>query len=229
MEEYFGNWSCDANYCDCGEVEFMYHNEDRKVIYYEVPRGASTSIRRILSKHGFERTSTEEYKKLVRFSEIYDYYKFSVKRNPWDRVVSCYNLFTTKGKKERMEFCSLLGKMGMSDDVSEDELQSMLPSFSEFLDKAFEPGYRNHHWAPCSDFHPSEPEVDYYLEFSDISSEWNKMTDQLKGSIGGLPHYNKLEKDVHYSDFYKRDWMIEKVRKVFSEDIKRFNYKFERK
>lgn len=226
---YRGNWRCDASYCNCAENEFIHVNHDIKVLYYEVPRAASTSFRCMLRDNGFHRIQSKEYDDLIESGELKNYFKFSVKRNPYSRTVSNYKLFTTKTKREKWELLNICGRIQPHisiGEITEQELDKKLPSFSEFILEVFVDGNRNHHWASCTEFHPVNIELDRILEFSRIESEWKQVIGNRGLKLPRLPHKHELKRNFHYSELYTEKWMVDKVREEFSTDIERFGYQF---
>lgn len=68
-------------------------SEEYKFIYIENPLSASQSVLNSIyrsEKRKYKTYSTRDWKDIPK-SKIEEYKKVTVKRNPWERVVSCYN------------------------------------------------------------------------------------------------------------------------------------------
>ncbi len=83
---------CACPLCKCPSrntmnYSFVYICEKRDIIYYDVPKCASSTIREELfhNDHGFSLRNPRK--------GLDKYYKFTFVRNPWDRMVSLYGLF----------------------------------------------------------------------------------------------------------------------------------------
>lgn len=71
---------------------------EKRFIFFYIPKVASTSIKKALAKTLFEKIITARVHTFwfdevidVQKGEYPDYFKFTIVRNPWDRIVSCYS------------------------------------------------------------------------------------------------------------------------------------------
>ena len=90
---------------------------DKKFIFVHINKTAGTSMEKALADYGVKKLeekgdlkfelnynqsqhfNCDEYKKYLG-SEYDDYFKFTVVRNPFDRLISAWNMFVHKGKVE---------------------------------------------------------------------------------------------------------------------------------
>ena len=209
---------------------------DKKIIFIHLPKTGGYSIKRILNEYspdtlkgGFptlfdetgkngmrmwdNRTSKQIMHPDVEFYEmnypdIYDdFTKFTVVRNPWDRLHS-YVMWLNKGVFDRDKFMKALnfnmnGWFGTPYDISQIDL------------------LKN------SD---GDVEVDLVFKYDNFKEELKKFFDSRSIECGDLldVKINSVSKSGHYSADYDEE-MIELVRKVNAEEIEYFDFKFEEK
>lgn len=210
--KYENNWSCDVcPDCGCCDITFIFKNDDKEILWYEVPKAASTSIRHALYSANFERVKS--YKELNK--DKYDNYKkISIIRSPYSRLYANYRMFCVEGQiSSKRQIRKLFNT-------------NTQPSFHEFIKFFDEDGYRNHHYNPCVNFWPRDhEELDIIIKFEELLDDWkNKIQDEFK-FMPALPHKNRASKNrPNYKDIYNKI-IIGKINKVFSEDIEIGNYK----
>jgi hypothetical protein len=130
------------------------------------------------------------------------YYKFTCLRNPWDRMVSCWKMFTKKR----------IPDLKHTFQISDHNL-----SFEEFLDQAFEK--RNHHWEPYNKYLPinnNKPDLDLIIEIKNINQGWD-IIKQVLDIDTNIKVRNKT--DHYYYKEYYRKYYWKKVEKEFYEEL----------
>lgn len=216
-------WRCDVPYfhCGCSRNSYIHVDHDRDMVFFEVPRVASTSMKRTLwggkgekavDNDGFRRMETPEYRKMLSSGKINNYTIFSAARNPWSRLFSTF------------QYITLAKDTG---GTTREFLQAdweYLPSWEEFMEKFDEEGYRNLHWLPCTNYYPEEVDLDYVIRFENLKEDWKELGLPIPMRRANIEtNYEK----PHYSEAYTEDWMVDKVREFFKSDIERFGYEFE--
>lgn len=203
------NRKCSFTSCWCPAVRgsgayysFRYACEKLKVIYFDIPKNASTSIRRSL----FGESEAASLVKPQLCAE--DYFKFTFVRDPFARAVSNYLMFTKQPYriKQMQEF--------------EPNPQDM--SFLDFL--KFTIKIDNHHWQPQSEYIP-EMKLDFIGRVENFKEDFNFVCDQLGHEQKGGTHLNQTSTGT-YVDYYDAD-SLAIVSQKYAEDIKRFDYRFE--
>ncbi|KKN29494.1 hypothetical protein LCGC14_0843590 [marine sediment metagenome] len=212
-------WDCDFKPCICPNVSFVHYNEKERVVYYETPRCASSSIKKTLESFDAPRIAG-----LFRPCDVgnendvpEDCFSFTVVRNPWKRVVSNYLLVSyRKAYKSRLDIGNaLFGK---------------IKSFEDFVIRMFNEGCRNHHWAPCIRFLPKDLNtLDFVLRFETLAKDWEELRtkvgclDELHGHSGPrlLP-----ESERDYTELYKDSKIVDLVAEYYAEDIEAFGFEF---
>lgn len=144
-------------------------------------------------------------------SEVFDrFYKFSVVRNPWDKAVSQFRCMSAKINGLR-EF------IGMKSD----------DSFETYLELVSRKTYVQ--WEQQSKFifdNDGKQLVDKIIRFENFEDDVGAIMDRLNFPMQKILHLNKDSRD-HYSRYYN-DRTRSRVAELYSDDIERFDYKFER-
>lgn len=203
-----------------------------KVIFYRIPKNASTSIYDHLGhvnviknyeKEITERVDQRIYRNIfdpthLKFFElqeyilsdcIFDYFSFVVVRNPWDRAVSMYKFAQKYNLK----------------DVYKIKEEPDFETFCEILrdyshDKFFMPANPQSDWI-CS-YNPPKR----ILRFENLNQEFSDMVNEINliGVDNKLPHKNST-KHLHYSEYYNsRSKKL--IFEAFEKDIDTFKYTF---
>lgn len=188
-------------------------NNKRKIIFIHVPRTGGTSVKAALEFGRSKRRGIGYHERwdLVKQSDPIawqEYFKFSIVRNPWDRVYSIYTYYRYGGKK-----------------VTKVDPSKMPSSFGDFvydlagnLDK-LGIGYTQ------SEFIGEE--LDFVLRFEYLREDFSKMCELANiRPEPYLPHARRSEREEDYFFQYSRH-MREIVAFYFKEDIERFNYTFD--
>lgn len=143
------------------------------------------------------------------------YFKFSIARNPWDRVVS---LFNWKGRNDpglrpRKRFYHRIG-------FPYDELGITRKLFSEFV---------NSDWKTNDSFYIIDDElcVDFIIRYENLAHDFSGICKRVGLDNISLPHLKSgFRQGFHYSEYYD-----EASRSVVAErhknDIRFFGYRFE--
>ncbi|MBE9061356.1 sulfotransferase family 2 domain-containing protein [cf. Phormidesmis sp. LEGE 11477] len=201
------NVRCDCPLCKCpyrnkGQYSFVFVSEEKKIIYYDIPKCASSTIRKLLFDNVNELSLNNPKDPLS------EYFKFSFSRNPWDRIVSNWKMFT-------------------SQPMRIDQLKSMtdrdLSSFRDFV--LFAKQVNNHHWQPQFRFLPDE--LDFLGKIENFEADFHTLCDVIQQS-DIKPNGLRLNSTTRlpYRDYYTSE-TIEAVAEMYSEDIEMFKYSFD--
>ena len=184
-----------------------------KCIFIHTPKCAGESIETVLAGKPYNRSGfrghPEKHWGVHEISHKYpeefiQYYKFSIVRNPWDRVVSWVKYRDMRYQRAEGTF---EGRM-QSDLCDKVFLNFMLEhSFSSML------------------FMGNRLAVDSVIRFENLEDEFPKICNYLGVRNKGLPHVNST-KHRHYSSYYTNS-SRERVAELFCQDIQYFNYSFE--
>ena len=212
-----------------------YEEFHTKVVFYRIPKNASTSIYdhlggvNLIDNHMESLTDKvdyniyrktfdpshvkpDEFKDLVLGENLRDFFSFCVVRNPWDRAVSMYLHAVDNDFKKAY---------GISGDVTFE----FFCNYSK--EKMNDPHFIGTHNQVLWTQGKYPPKI--ILRFENINNEFSNMVKDhnLVTVSQALPHKNKT-KHTHYSDYYNTETK-KLIAEIFEEDIDTFNYSFDQK
>jgi hypothetical protein len=190
-----------------------------KCIFLHVPKTGGSTIENILkpiSLYGPYRGNTlapqhliyNDIQKFIPQDKFKSYWKFTMVRNPWDRIVSDYH-WNSRGYKTFQEFIY--------------QIREFLSLLDPFTDKDFKNKIKGH-FLPQILYINDDVHVYRYENYSDSLKDISIRL-QLK-LPDPIPQIGKTKHD-HYSKYYTPE-LIDIVSKLYKDDIERFNYKFDR-
>lgn len=199
------NIQCDCPLCKCPsrnrmQYSFVYICENRNLIYYDIPKCASTTIRKEIFKKDNDLSLINPEK------DLNEYLKFTFVRNPWDRMVSNWKMFTTRTHRIKK-----LNSM-TSKDVSK---------FEDFV--YFANRIKNHHWQPQVLYLPDK--LDFIGKVESFNEDLNELFRILGERSKQLPRLNVTARRAYWE--YYTPSLIDFVAGMYSEDIKEFGYEFD--
>lgn len=200
---------------------------NRKFIFVHIPKTAGSSLKEALG------LSWENHKDLARYRREIDeetfsgLFKFTVVRNPWDRLVSDYR-FQTRGHGRRASKLHAFDKQGRK------------RSFEEWVNAAFtnptayepkrwggevSPGI--HRWSPQVDWIAPEGHigVDMVIRFEELAESIANLSERL-GIPVATPGNEKRMLRRPYPDYYSPS-LRDRVGEYYADDVRLFNYTFE--
>jgi hypothetical protein len=208
--------------------------KDYNCIYIVNPKAGTSSIKsfiitELLNFKGEYSPHKFEFKIIsnLEISKANQYFKFTFVRNPWDRIVSCYNDKVTRyyvQKKDSGIFRGFSKYKAMSPGMSFDKFVEAICSIP---DEKANKHFKSQH-SICN--FNNKPLFDFVGKLEDIDEDFNKLCLKLKFPSNTLPHRLKTSDKykrgkAHYSEFYNKK-TIKMIRKRYSEDIELFNYSF---
>lgn len=209
----------------------------RKIVFVHINKTAGTSIERILFPDASVRKGRKHHTALWAKKFLHDkfkgYLRFSVVRNPWDRLVSIYRFrmlnrlgitHMTAGE-HRTEFKQWWFRVRQGvDEASAGWRMTCCPQVCWLSDEPqLQPA--SQHARLEMGAHDAELLVEKVLRFENLQQDFA----DLAGSLSvqdKLPHVHPTAKDV-YQKWYD-DELAEDVARVFQPDLARFGYQFEK-
>ena len=195
---------CDYKTCGCHKhgIPLIHFSEKYSSAWYSNPKAASTSLKRLLKirkptgKTFIDSFGSFGFDRIRPIPEGID--SFAFVRNPWDRMVSNYEMF----KKRPPNYSEGL-------------------TFDEWLKKIKDKKIINHHWANQTLFVPS------HVKFFKIEEDLEQALDWLNARLPIDESLMTINKTDHqpYQEYYTKE-LIELVGDLFAEDIDTFGYRF---
>lgn len=187
-------------------------------IFVHIPRTAGTSITKALfdgPKPGGHTPATD-YRMVFDQQEFDALYKFSIVRNPWDRLVSSFFFLRNGGMRE-------------DDRIWAEEHLSSYETFDGFVRGWLRTERLNSyvHFVPQSHYLlnlEGQLTVDYVGRFEDLEVAFETIRCTL-GIEATLPHRNRAPRRRKYRKYYSDD-TAELVREVYADDIELLEYEF---
>ena len=199
-------------------------SDQHECVFVHIPRTGGTTIEKLLGIHrDWPEIDLEVFHGRYEFDDDYyhlqhmsypemgtvrdishsrEYFKFTIVRNPWERLVSEYFWQNLQDSISFPEFVSRAARIVKNRIKLKGAYCHFRPQF-EFLSN----------------------DLDRVLRFENFTNEV-KMILQLIGSdIHEVPHFGKT-KHAQYSNFYDAE-MINAVAEIYRVDIERFGYVFE--
>lgn len=186
-------------------------------IFIHIPKSAGTSISRTLYGRTVGHYRAILYKN-ISTTEYEKYFKFSIVRNPWDRLVSAYTFVVQNGSKHVRPLPNEIYK-SESFSTFDKFITEWLPYQNLFeIDVVFCPQY---HFI-CDN--KGKVIVDYIGKFENIDSAMEDVSKQLGCNIN-LKKLNASDRNKNYRDYYT-DETIKIVSELYKKDIELFSYDF---
>ncbi|TAM61125.1 MAG: hypothetical protein EPN49_07730 [Rhodanobacter sp.] len=191
--------------------------DDKKAIFVHIPKCAGIAINEaIFGNRAGGHTTLEEYLNIFEPRCIRNYFKFTVVRNPWDRLVSAYFFLKNGG-------------------IGEKDRAGFVREFGDGLDfRSFVKSWVNrsniwkwHHFRPQYHYMLDKREkvqLDFVAFLENIDNDFSYITDQI-GFVRTLTKSNK-SKHFSYVDYYDEETMAI-VAETYAEDIQMLGYNFD--
>ena len=189
---------------------------NKKFIFIHINKTAGTAVEQSLLEYGNKRVESKNdlefeltyrqsqhfnYKKYKKYlgSEYDDFFKFTVVRNPFDRVVSYY-------LKNSINHHNLSFSDWVIDRYKNQNFQDYKRMYSDYT-----------HWINIHD-------TDFILKFENLPSDFNILKQKLNLNCE-LEYHNVNKSRLHYKEYYDKNTK-EIITNYFKKEINTFNYKF---
>ena len=189
-------------------------NHKYKFIFIHVPKTAGTSIIQsiIESNTEYHLKQHSNYVKCINQDQYKDYFKFSVARNPWGRLVSLYF------EKKPMYVCNLNFKEYLyalyKDNQKQKQILNVDPNAVMHASPLMDCWYKDIY-----------EQINFIGNFERLDLVVKKISEVLRKKIQ-INHAKKTFYNKHYSEYYDDDTK-NIVLEVHKKDIKQFGYTFE--
>ena len=185
-------------------------SDQQKYVWFRVAKTGTRSVLHFLNKNSKIKSGfpprQERRRKLWGYGKTYKprfdkYFKFTIARNPWDRLLSFY--------KNKLNTSIIKGS----------------PSFNKFVHRLHKYNLKtcNLHYRLQTQMFPLN-KIDYIVRFENLQEDFNIVCDKIGIPHKKLPHKNKT-KHEHYTEYYDEETR-EIVAELYAKDIEYFGYEF---
>lgn len=176
-----------------------------KFIFIHINKTGGSSITKLLvnAENPPQKHNWAWWYKKYKPTEFNTYFKFSIIRNPWDKLLSQY-FFRVKDNTQH-------GYIESAKDMS----------FLDFLLNPFPAKHASQH---SKLFEGDVCLVDFIGRFENLQEDFNTICDKIGVPQQELPHVNKT-KHKHYAEYYDEETK-QIVAEKYAKDIEYFGYKF---
>ena len=194
----------------------------KQFIFVHTPKTAGTSMTNILARYceGIREDGNQMHKGwptkhwlldgyYQNFGNVDSYYKFTVVRNPWDRMISYY--FWLNEEFDEKKFSNMLKKVrhqGHADACN-------------FSDKS----PVDYNFSSCTQYCCDVRKINNFIKFENLEEGWKKACEDIGIPYEQLGWANKAKQKRNYRDFYN-DETKSKVERAYADDIDNFEYEF---
>jgi len=197
----------------------VYRNQ--KVIYFKVGRTASTMITRYVGRnyeevslpyfHSISRDTndTNEILEKLKDGDAKKYFKFTVVRNPFARVVAAWKAYNRK-RKVTDDFDSFILDKGVGHLRYEDG------------------SFTNDHWFPQHyyAFYGNDVQfVDYIGKYENLKSVNKNLIENISECTSNMTISN-LDAKPNYKEMFKKKSVKKKFCDIYRKDLELFDYEF---
>lgn len=185
-------------------------------VFIHIPKTAGASIRRGLFKGNYEGPVFDKIPK-----DWESLFKFCIVRNPYDRMVSAWKMFT----------------QGMDNSIWDYQYEHELPlmSFEKFLQLATDDtisfsnrstylGKLRHHTIPQTHRYHCYQLADYIGKFEHLNKSLKEVEKLLDFQFDNLPHWNKTNRKPYQEYYNEKTYEI--VSQYYKEDLEILDYNF---
>jgi len=198
-------------------------NDQYKFIFLHIPKTAGTSISHVfyekLLGEYFVGHPSVHYDVDITAHQKNNYFKFSVQRNTFDRVVSIWSYWNYRIIRDEKKIPT----------VSFQDFCINFHNFSEVISNYFDP-LETVHFDTChtaikrmTNHQLSISDIDYFINFDDLKKGFQNVCSKLNINCD-LPHLNATERK-HYREYYTPK-CVDIISKRYKKDIEYFGHEF---
>ena len=206
---------------------------EKNLIYIPIPKVACTSIKLGISnteevdysKYMTIHSQTSQYCTYRPYKNLYKYKCFTFVRNPFSRIVSCYNDKVIKPIQHNKKYyfdslynkfiIRLIGNKSLYPKISFEEFVEIVTKIPDFISDG-------HFRSQTSIiFNSISPKIDYIGKFESIDDDWFRLASIY--NLGSISKHNKSNSD-DWENFFTNKEILLKVGKRYMNDIIIFGY-----
>ena len=194
------------------------HISELSCIFILIPKCAGNAVQESLfGEVVFGHQTIRQYQLALPASVYREAWKFTVTRDPWERIVSAWRFLKAGGyhESDREYFVDTLGQY---------------PTFDHFVNDWLV--YQDLNQCGCAHFKPQlhylrnfkgELAMNYVVKLSDLADEYSHIREKLGG--GELIVYNKTKgENIDCRRFYENNETLKNISRIYAEDIQELGY-----
>ena len=190
-------------------------NHKHKFLYLHLPKTGGTSINKFFNDRFNDNEFDFGHPYLSDYgNKISHYFKFTIVRNPYDRLVSAF-FYMSKYSKFQSDI-NFRKHWKLKDDTFESFVIQKLPKIVD------DPKIRPRHFKPQVDFGTAG--LNYVGSFNTIQKDIDYVCDELNIKRRNLPHANKSN-HKEYQKYYTKE-LLDIVHNLYFEDFNNYDHLF---
>lgn len=214
-----------------------------KFLYISIHKTASESVRELLDPYsdvkscGDKQTFCYHHIPAKKMKYYFDqrfhkakekkadwnsFFKFTTVRNPWDRKLSTYSYL----KRKAIDFKK--ADMGYDPTWFVEKtlkIDSECPTFKQYLSKYCEPNKKRNRQVDWVLDNHGNGMLDFVGKVENLEADLKYAFKKIGLPVPKIVHNNKSD-HIPYTEIYDEQWMIDKVKERYIDDINYFNYEF---
>lgn len=233
LSNYFG-WVRPFQYNRHGNILI----EDYRAIYFFIPKVACSSLKLAISdlinitppdpvnKSAYPHKRSYPYvKRNIILKHYSSYFRFAFVRNPWDRLLSCYQnkiVGVRNGKFGEVILPEFFNNYPgfFSLDMS---FQQFVAAINAIPDKYADPHFRSQY--TFLEDNQGNDLANYIGRFENLNDDFDAIKKRLNAPLFTLPHIMQSPRENRYREYYDQR-TIRLVQTRYEKDIYKYMYKF---
>jgi hypothetical protein len=203
----------------------IYHRY--KCIFVHIPKTGGKSVRRALGLGWPGHKDISQYAEELNPAVFQNYFKFSIVRNPWDRLLSEYN-FQKNNSRPKKDKLFIFDERGTKRKFS-DWVRTAFANPHRYKgeDWAGDVSKHIHRWSPQVDWLSVDGKiaVDFVARLENINEDFPQIGKKIGLPPAKFPRRNG-KWHWHYSNYYDKATR-ELVAEYYARDIEAFGYRYE--
>lgn len=197
----------------------------RKLIFIHIPKTGGTSVDFFFKGSMQNHSCLKDYENYLSTEVMEQYFKFTTVRNPFDLLVSSYNMVVKRIQQKHLHTLKQFGHSVFSfEEYLKDKIQNYIVGTEPFISTNFSHSMFNQNQIDWIKNSQGRINIDYIMKFENLQQDFDIVCDKIGAPRNKLKHINKIN-HKHYSEYYD-----DKTRKIVAEryakDIEHFGYKF---
>ncbi len=202
-------------------------DRERRFIFVHIPKTAGSSVTNALGFEWQNHKDLARYRRELGTEEFARYFKFTIVRNPWERLLSDY-CFQSRWSGRRTSKLHIHDGQGRRRNFQQWVRQVLADPFAYEARAWGGTVSKNiHRWSPQVDWITLDGAigVDFIARMECLRTDFGKLCERIGFEVPELPRRKKIIRR-HYADYYDEETR-ELVTAFYLRDVQAFGYVFE--